>query len=285
MSFKPIDDRQVVNRAALSNIGSPANTTVDVIFGLINGIISGLTSSAGYIAKEIPLVAGMGTTSYVVTFPMQVDTSFVIFAMFENLTDPNPQFQQMEVTSKSTTGFTVQWNMPLDTNNYILTYIVPLKSFIETEQAIGSAQNSFTYNLPFTQGSTKYPALSMLQNLVDTYPKFQTTLISSQSTTATVIDFNVPTDTANYQAVAMLNANASTDVSVSGTSATIVTPVNFNTTSYAVMATMVNVTDANPQFQPLVVTSKSNNSFVVSWNELADTSHYVLNAYMVSLTS
>lgn len=40
MSFKPIDDRQVVNRAALTHIGSAANSTLDVIFSDLDTIVS-----------------------------------------------------------------------------------------------------------------------------------------------------------------------------------------------------------------------------------------------------
>lgn len=46
MSFKPIDDRQVVNRAALSAIGSAANSTLDAVFADIDTIFGNATSLA-----------------------------------------------------------------------------------------------------------------------------------------------------------------------------------------------------------------------------------------------
>ena len=78
-SFKPIDDRQVVNRAALGNIGSPANDTLDDIFSRIDTILGGLTSTNGYIANKIAMT--QGSTSYSILFPERPDLSYVALAM------------------------------------------------------------------------------------------------------------------------------------------------------------------------------------------------------------
>lgn len=48
-------------------------------------------------------------------------------------------------------------------------------------------------------------------------------------------------------------------------------------TSYSVNATMQNVTDSTPQFQPVTVTAKTTSGFTVKWNANTDTANYLLN--------
>lgn len=51
---------------------------------------------------------------------------------------------------------------------------------------------------------------------------------------------------------------------------------SFPTTDYAVLAQMKNLVDSNPQFQPIVITSKSVSGFTASWNAETDSGNYVL---------
>lgn len=48
-------------------------------------------------------------------------------------------------------------------------------------------------------------------------------------------------------------------------------------TSYSVTATLVNTTDANPQFQPITITAFSTTGFTAKWNANTDSANYVLN--------
>src|SRR5581483_947126 len=48
------------------------------------------------------------------------------------------------------------------------------------------------------------------------------------------------------------------------------------TTNYAVVVTMNNLVDANPQFQPITVTSKSATGFTATWNAPTDSANYIL---------
>src|SRR5271170_1706131 len=114
MSFKSLDTRQVVNRSALSNIGSAANTSLDVILEDINNALASVSSNTGYDAKTVSLTSG--STSIVITIPEQPDLSYVVIPTMVNLVDSTPQFQQVEVTNKTLTGFTFQWNVPLSSN-------------------------------------------------------------------------------------------------------------------------------------------------------------------------
>jgi len=57
--------------------------------------------------------------------------------------------------------------------------------------------------------------------------------------------------------------------------------VNFATampnSTYALNVSMKNVTDSNPQFQPLTITAQSTAGFTVKWNANTDTANYSLN--------
>ncbi len=66
---------------------------------------------------------GSGASSKAITLsPAQSNTDYAINANFQNSTDSNPVFQSITITSKATTGFTVKWNIPTDTANYLLEF-------------------------------------------------------------------------------------------------------------------------------------------------------------------
>ncbi len=283
-SYKPLDSRQVINRAALSNIGSPAGDNLADILSLINAALSGITGSAGYVAKQVSLTSGLGTTSYTATISSQPDISYVVFAMFENLVDPNPQFQMAEVTSKTTTGFVVEWNSPLDTNNYIISYIIVPKPFVEGETSFGNASTSSTTTYTFSQESG-FGVVTGMQNIVDSNPQFQTVVITASSTTAETTSVNVPTSSVNYIQPYFIGANSQAIVGNGALTATATLPINYGTTGYGVIATMQNLTDANPQFQPIVITGKTDTTVTFSWNVDTLSGNYAINCYTVSLTA
>lgn len=273
-NYKPIDDRQVINRAALSNIGSPADDSLDDILSKINAILGGVSGGSDYIAKEAALTSG--STSISILFPEQPDLSYVVFVMMENLIDPTPQFQQVEITSKSTTGFTVSWNVPLDSANYVLSYIVPSKALLSLETSISASSTSLTESVP--------AYLSQLENFTDANPQFQSSTITTNSPDG-IIKWNVPTDTANYLGVVMANTLLKQNLGNGISSATVTLPVGFGSIGYAMMATLVDLTDPTPQFVPLLVTAKTNNNFTVSLPNPTDTANYALAYYAISLTA
>lgn len=283
MSATKIDDRQVLNRAALTHIGTPANETLDVIFSTLDSIISGLSGSGSpYVAKEVALSSG--TTSYAVTISSQPDTSYVPFAIMENLTDSNPQIQPVIITNKTTTGFTVQWNAPLSSSNYVLSYIVPYKVWPEMENGIAGSSTSISPLLTLPQNGSSYGIIGVLQNDVDTNPQFQPALITAQSSTQFTLSWNAPTSSASYIATTMLNATGVVSFPLGSTSTTINLSINYNTSGYGVIVAMKNTTDSLPQFQPLLITSKSGTSFTVSWSDPTLSSNYSLYYYVISLT-
>jgi hypothetical protein len=279
MSYKFIDDRQVINRAALPNIGVPANDTLDDILSRINNFLG---SSQSYIAKKVSLTSG--STSYTVTIPTKPDTSYIVLAIMGNTTDSHPQYQQIEVTAKSTSGFTFTWGNALDSNNYFIDYIVPSKTFPEVEAAIGSGVNSLASTLPISQPFSGYGVIGQLQNIVDPNPQFQSIVIGSNTNSTVNLLWNVNTDSANYQAVYMVGATGQNSISNSSTSVTVNLPINFNTTNYAIIGTIQNTVDPNPQFQPMIISNLSSNSATFSWNVARDSGNYLLNWYAISLT-
>lgn len=63
------------------------------------------------------------TTTVSVTFSSTLGTtSYAIAANFLNTTDTNPQFQAVDITAQSATGFTATWNAPVDSGNYVLSW-------------------------------------------------------------------------------------------------------------------------------------------------------------------
>lgn len=48
-------------------------------------------------------------------------------------------------------------------------------------------------------------------------------------------------------------------------------------TSYSIVATMLNTTDTNPQFQPITITAFSTSGFTAKWNANTDSANYLLN--------
>lgn len=281
--YKPLDDRQVINRASLPNIGSPTDDSLDDIFARIDAIIGGLSSGGGYVAKKAALT--VGSTSLVVTLPAQPDTSYIILAMFGNTVDSFPQYQQVQVTAKSTSGFTFKWSNPLDSNNYFLSYIIPFKVFPEVEASIGSSVSTLSSGLLIPQANGGYPVIAQLQNLVDTNPEFQTVVVGSNTTTNANFKWNVNTDSSNYQIEYGVLGTGQVSIPNGVSSVSIPLPVNYNSGNYAVVATIQNTVDAFPQYQPMIITAQSGSSATISWNNLTDASSYVLNYYAISLTS
>jgi len=130
-----------------------------------------------------------------------------------------------------------------------------------------------------------YAVISAVENYGDANPQFQTAVVSSTSTTAFATSVNGPTQSANYVASYVLNIGAYANIGSGANSVTVNLPINYNTSSYGVITGMINTTDSNPQFQPLLITAKTDTSFTVSFNAGTLTSNYVLYYYAISLSS
>ncbi len=271
-----------------NNAGTIENVAQNKIYQIVGPeapTTGGSTPGAnGWIAKVVP--QSTGATQYTVNLstPMP-DLSYTVFAMLENDTDTLPQIQDVEVVSKTLTSFSFEWNSPLDSSNYSLNYIIPPKSINTIEQSINSGVGSFSTPLPIFQGSSTYPILGVIQNLIDTYPQFKTAVVTSKNTTAFGTTMDGATDTANYILTYMTNPTAQFVVPSSATTVSLVLPVDYGSTDYAVVAVLGNVDDAIPQIQPLLVTAKTSSQFTASVNVATFTGNYVLTYYAIGVTT
>jgi hypothetical protein len=66
-------------------------------------------------------------------------------------------------------------------------------------------------------------------------------------------------------------------VSSSATTVNVTFSTALDNTSYAVVCTWQNTTDATPQFQPIVITALSTSGFTARWNVPTDSANYSLN--------
>jgi len=68
---------------------------------------------------------GIGDTTVTVPLPIAaLGTNYVVIAQLVNYTDGAPQFQPVTVTTKTAPTFSVSWNAPTDTVNYLLSWHV-----------------------------------------------------------------------------------------------------------------------------------------------------------------
>jgi hypothetical protein len=67
---------------------------------------------------------GSGATSVTITYGTALDTgrTYVVVASLQT-PDSSPQFQAVDITASTNTGFTASWNAPTDSANYLLNYI------------------------------------------------------------------------------------------------------------------------------------------------------------------
>lgn len=65
-----------------------------------------------------------GLQTCAVTFAAMPDTTYSITATIENTVDADPIYLEIVATTKSTTGFTAEFNAPADSANYILNWKV-----------------------------------------------------------------------------------------------------------------------------------------------------------------
>jgi len=158
----------------LQNIGGTIQNVSQSNIYYFSGGGSG-SSPTSWVAKKVALASGSTSTSFSFSSP-QPDLSYVVFAMMGNTTDSHPQFQQVEVTGKTTAGFTAKWNAPLDTANYFLCYIVPPKTIPQSETSISSGAT----NVSVSQNGIGW-VIAQLQNIVDANPQFQPVIVGSNT--------------------------------------------------------------------------------------------------------
>jgi len=112
----------------------------------------------------------------------------------------------------------------------------------------GGATTAYNFKLPITVG---------------TAGQVLTSQAGSAMTWTTVLT------SAGYRA-------GSASLSSAATSKAITFSSTLGTTSYAVVVTMANTTDTNPQYIPVTITAISATGFTASWDQPTDTANYIL---------
>ena len=177
-----------------NNAGTIQNVTQSDIYQLVGG---GGSGGSGGVAQEVGL--SLGSISVTVVFPTPLSaTTYVVIAQLVNKTDPDPDFQPITITNKTTTGFTATWNMPLDTANYLLDYVVGSAMVQIGEAVVSEGQTSVTITPSIPLAGTSYVVVAEFANYTDPDPDFQPITVTAKSASSFTLSWNMPLDTNNY---------------------------------------------------------------------------------------
>jgi hypothetical protein len=248
-------------------------------------ILSG-SSTGGAIPDEV--AAGSetitnGVTSISVTFTNDLSSlSYAVVLNFTNTTDSLTLFQPTSVTSKTVSGFTAEWNSPVDSGNYILDYIavIPCSSFRSDSFDISNATDN--------TGTKNFLSVNTFafcgQFLHTTGALFFSPALTTKNTTQYVASWNIDTDDAGYDldynalsaACPSLKSGVEA-VSNGATSLAVSYPFPaLSSGTYALLARFSNTTDSEIIYQPITVTAKSLSGFTATWNNPVDSGDYNL---------
>lgn len=100
-------------------------TTTSSLVQKLQAIDDAFSATGTKSTRGAALTLGSSVASKAVVFTSAwPDALYVPEFSFSNTVDANPIFLQGIVTAKSTTGFTVTFNAPTDSANYVLNYMV-----------------------------------------------------------------------------------------------------------------------------------------------------------------
>lgn len=191
-------DLPVAYVSLFNNAGTISNVAQNKIYQFGGGGGTGSSSVQAGFAQEVPV--SNGSTSVSVVFPSALPgTNYVVLAQFLNTSDPNPQFQDITITNKTTSGFIATWNAPVDSANYTLSYIVPTVQEQVGEGLVPNAASSVTITLPIALAGSNYSVIAQLVNIVDGSPQFQAVTVTAKTNTTFTVEWNSPTDSSNYR--------------------------------------------------------------------------------------
>ncbi len=142
----------------------------------------------------------LNDTDKTVTFSTPfTDSNYILDVTITNITDSPPSIYLLTVTSKLSTGFTVDFSGTIDSNNYKLEWMAIKKA--DRQSGIiaipnAASSRSITLNTPFTD--TSYSIGINLLNSVDATVSIYGAIVSSKSNSGFTIDFSDNIDSANY---------------------------------------------------------------------------------------
>lgn len=160
---------------------------------------------------------------------------------------------------------------------------------VAEEVPLTSGTTSVSVTFPSVLPSSAYGLVVQLVNQVDANPQFQTLLVNNKTTSGFTARWNVPLASSNYALDYVVGPGGSASALgetavVLGAQSAIISFPSIGTTMYAVIAEFENFTDANPQFQPIVVVDKQVNQFTIKWNLGLDSANYRVSWQVIVYT-
>lgn len=179
-----------------NNAGTIDPIAQDQIFQFMGG--GGSSGSQSGFSQEVSIP--FDVTSVVVTFPTPLPSdNYVVTPAFINETDPDVQYQSINISNKTAAGFTASWNDATDSANYKLAYIVPAVQEQVGEVSVPASATSITIPLPIELAGVNYSVIPGWVNETDAGPQFQPITITAKTTTSFTASWNDDVDSANYR--------------------------------------------------------------------------------------
>lgn len=161
-------------------------------------------------------------------------------------------------------------------------------SGVAAEPALADATDTFFILFPVPLLSANYVVHAQVTNYTDPNPAFFIATVTQKLPNGFTVKLNAPTDSANYKLSYVVPAVqlilGEYPLALNDLQAVVPMAVPLDNTNYSVIAELVNYTDPNPQFQPVVITAKANGTFTAKWNAPVDSGNYRL-AYKVAYFS
>jgi hypothetical protein len=156
--------------------------------------------------------------------------------------------------------------------------------------SLGNGISSATISFASAMSTAAYGVLIILRNEVDADPIFQPVMVKAKTVNGFDIILSAPTDSAfyfvDYIAYVYDTAASSIDPNRRSNSEAIAAGVKLKaitfsstlgTTNYGVVANLINLTDVNPQVQPICIVAKTATGFTVAWSADTDSANYLLD--------
>jgi hypothetical protein len=145
-----------------------------------------------------------GSTSVAVSFAtVMPDATYSVTYSITNTTDSSVLFQPTVTTLQTAGGFVAKWNAPLDSVNYILSYIAIWNpqsgtGFRAQSVALTTATTSVAITFSTALPSASYSITAVLKNTTDSSIYYQPITVTFQDASGFVARWNVPLETGNY---------------------------------------------------------------------------------------
>lgn len=181
-------------------ITSKTTTGFDILF---SDPIDSANYKLTYIIKRDSLTGqetiANGVVRKTVTLPAaQAGVDYSLGLSLVNTADATSSIYGFVVVEKTTTSFTVEFSGPIDSNNYILNWII----FDETnrgEETMPSGVSSYEVVFPVPEADTNYASSIDIVNTIDSTPSIFAYIVTQKNAGAFTVEFSAPLDSANYK--------------------------------------------------------------------------------------